>query len=65
MEDFLKLNQIPIQIIWGDNLTGNWPNRKEVAQVWADLVNSHGGDVEILDLPAIGITGNTHFRCPI
>jgi hypothetical protein len=24
-------------------------------------VNRHGGDVTVVDLPAIGIRGNTHF----
>jgi hypothetical protein len=26
-----------------------------------DLVNRHGGDVTVVHLPEIGISGNTHF----
>lgn len=33
----------------------------EVARRWRDTVNRHGGDVTLVDLPAVGIKGNTHF----
>jgi hypothetical protein len=76
MEDFMKLTQIPIQMIWGDyipseldennvgprlTLDGRRINALR-AQLMADAINRHGGDATNVMLPAdLGITGNTHF----
>ena len=38
-----------------------WRVRLAMARIWADTVNKHGGDVTLVHLPEIGITGNTHF----
>ena len=32
-----------------------------MAYEWADVVNKHGGDVTVVDLPTEGIKGNTYF----
>jgi hypothetical protein len=32
-----------------------------MAKLWRDAVNRHGGDVTLVHLPEIGISGNTHF----
>lgn len=70
MEDFLKLTKIPIIIYYGDFIPENpdpnpgadgWRARMEMARLWRDTVNKHGGDVTVVHLPEIGITGNTHF----
>ncbi len=34
---------------------------RDIARRWRDTVNRHGGDVTLIDLPAAGIRGNTHF----
>jgi len=76
MEDFMKLTQVPIQIIWGDyipseldennvgprlTLDGRRINALR-AGLMADAINRHGGDATNVMLPAdLGITGNTHF----
>lgn len=69
-EDFLKLTKIPIIIYYGDNIpavpdpnpgTDGWRIRLEMAKLWRDVVNKHGGDVTVVHLPEIGIKGNTHF----
>lgn len=69
-EDFEKLTQIPIVIYFGDNIPDEpstnpgqeqWRVFMERARQWAEVVNSHGGDVTIVHLPEIGIIGNTHF----
>jgi len=69
-EDFLKLTKIPIIIYYGDNIpvdpdpnpgTDGWRARLQMAKLWRDAVNEHGGDVTVIHLPEIGITGNTHF----
>jgi Alpha/beta hydrolase family len=68
--DFDKLTRIPIVIFYGDNIPteptaergkDNWRVRLAMARLWVDAVNRHGGDAELVHLPEIGITGNTHF----
>lgn len=68
--DILKLTIIPIIIYYGDNIpdkpdpnpgTDGWRARLEMARLWRDAVNRHGGDVRLVHLPEIGIKGNTHF----
>ena len=70
MEDFMKLTKIPIVIYYGDNIADtptqewtkdHWRDRYEMAKLWAEAVNRHGGDAQVIHLPKIGIKGNTHF----
>lgn len=70
MSDFMKLTKIPIIIYYGDFIPeapmdnpgqDGWRARLEMARLWRDAVNLHGGDVTVVHLPEIGITGNTHF----
>jgi hypothetical protein len=67
--EFEKLTQMPIQIIYGDNIpdaaTGtardSWFEARENAKLFVEQINEMGGDAELVSLPDIGITGNTHF----
>jgi hypothetical protein len=70
LSDFMKLAKIPIIIYYGDNIPDEpisnpgqdgWRARLEMARLWRDCVNKHGGDVTVVHLPEIGIKGNTHF----
>ena len=70
LSDFMKLTKIPIVIYYGDNIPtqpmdnpgqDQWRIRLEMARLWRDAVNHHGGDVTVVHLPEIGIHGNTHF----
>ncbi|WP_084151075.1 alpha/beta hydrolase [Azohydromonas australica] len=70
MSEFMKLTKIPIVIFYGDNIpespTANpgqdaWRVRLQMARLWRDTVNRHGGNVTVIHLPEIGIRGNTHF----
>jgi hypothetical protein len=70
MDDFMQLTKIPIVIYYGDYIPeepnpnpgqDGWRVRLEMARLWADALNRHGGDVTIVHLPEIGIEGNTHF----
>ena len=70
VEDFKKLTKIPIIIYYGDYIPATpnnnpgqdgWRVRLEMAKLWRDAVNKHGGDVTVIHLPQIGIYGNTHF----
>jgi pimeloyl-ACP methyl ester carboxylesterase len=70
MAEFKKLTKIPIALYYGDNIPkepatspgqDNWRVRLEMARLWVDAVNRHGGDATLVHLPEIGIRGNTHF----
>ncbi|MFO7616048.1 MAG: alpha/beta fold hydrolase, partial [Bacteroidales bacterium] len=70
LDEFLKLTKIPIILYYGDYIPDTpspnpgqdmWRARLEMARLWRDAVNRHGGDVTLLHLPETGIFGNTHF----
>ena len=70
LADFRQLTRIPIVIYYGDNIPetpdvvpgrDNWRVRLQMARLWRDAVNRHGGDVTLVHLPDLGIRGNTHF----
>jgi len=70
LSEFMQLTKIPIVIYYGDNIPEQrstnpgqeqWRVFLEVARLWRDAVNRHGGDVTVVHLPEIGIRGNTHF----
>jgi pimeloyl-ACP methyl ester carboxylesterase len=70
LQDFMQLTKIPIVIYYGDYIPDRpnpnpgqdgWRVRLEMAKLWRDAVNRHGGDVTVVHLPEIGIKGNTHF----
>jgi hypothetical protein len=61
---------MPIQIVWGDFIPSEPDpipslNRRRIrliySQQFAEAINRHGGDAQVLILPNIGIFGNTHF----
>lgn len=67
--EFRKLTNIPILIVYGDNIVVDSSNNFN-AEIWCiasirakqlvDTVNRYGGDARIILLPEIGIKGNTH-----
>lgn len=69
-EEFQQLAGIPIQLVYGDNVR-DVPSENIGAELWrVDLqrakqfqaaINRIGGSVELLELPKIGVMGNTHF----
>jgi hypothetical protein len=70
LADFEKLTQIPIQIVYGDNVPSSpdpypgldiWRARLAMSALFVEAVNAHGGDAELLHLPDVGVFGNTHF----
>lgn len=70
LDDFMKLTKIPVVMYYGDNIPTTpsdnpgldaWRVRFEMAKLWRDAVNRHGGDATLVHLPEIGIYGNTHF----
>jgi pimeloyl-ACP methyl ester carboxylesterase len=70
MDDFKKLTQIPIVLYFGDNIgkevtnelgAENWRTRLALGRLFVETVNRHGGDATLVELPEVGIYGNTHF----
>jgi hypothetical protein len=70
MSQFMALTRIPILVFYGDNIPDqptdmpaqdSWRARLQMARLWRETVNKHGGDVTVVHLPEIGIKGNTHF----
>ena len=69
-EEFDKLTDIPIQIVFGDNIASEpagifgvdlWVRSVPAAEAFVDAVNARGGRAEMLHLPEAGLAGNTHF----
>lgn len=70
LADFEKLTRMPIVIYYGDNIAkeptkvwnkDHWRSGLQMARLWAEAINKHGGDAMVVHLPEIGIKGNTHF----
>lgn len=70
LADFVQLTKIPIIVYYGDNIPEErstnpgqeqWRVFRAAARAWRDAVNRRGGDVTLVELPSIGIRGNTHF----
>lgn len=62
--------KIPVVIYYGDYIdngpkdlmsTGFWKNVRDTAREFAKNYNADGGDATVVNLPDIGITGNSHF----
>lgn len=62
--------KIPIAVYFGDYIdngpediasTGFWKAVRDGAIAFAEQYNADGGDAVVVDLPKIGITGNSHF----
>ena len=68
--DFETLVKKPIILYFGDYIPEtpshrlgdeNWRVRLAMARKFAEVANAHGGKVTLVELPKIGIKGNTHF----
>lgn len=64
-EDFKRLTQIPIQLVWGDYINGphsnGWDDFQALGQLFVEVVNARGGKAEMLKLTEAGLKGNTHI----
>ncbi len=70
MEQFMKLTRIPIVMYFGDYIPEtpseklgdeNWRGRLQMGRKFVETINRHGGNATLVELPKIGIYGNTHF----
>ena len=50
-------------MIYGDNAKEHprWGQIRQNVVGYADAIKSAGGSIDVIDLPDIGITGNTHM----
>lgn len=71
-EEFDRLTKIPIVLYFGDNIPSgdkplkrweldNWRVRLNMARLFVDAINRHGGNATLISLPEVGIYGNDHF----
>ncbi len=58
-----KLKNIPILIVWGDywEKHARWSIFAANVKAFADDLRAKGGKVEWIELPKLGISGNTHM----
>ena len=69
LEDFMKLTKIPIILYYGDNIQKSetlvgpdkWYTELQMAKNFVETINRHGGQAELVELPKVGLKGNTHF----
>lgn len=55
--------KVPILVLWGDyvSLSSRWAPRLKACQAFAEAVNERGGKVDNVELPKLGIRGNSHM----
>lgn len=67
--EFKKLTKMPIMVVFGDNIVDTpnenfnqeaWRVIRERGRQFVEAINRHGGDATLVELPKIGIHGNTH-----
>ncbi len=58
-----KLKDIPILAVFGDNIEqdSRWPKIRQNAYDFFDKIRAAGGKVDVINLPQIGIRGNSHM----
>lgn len=70
MAQFERLTKIPIVMYFGDYIPEtpsknlgdeNWRVRLQMGRKFVECINRHGGNATLVELPKIGIYGNTHF----
>jgi dienelactone hydrolase len=62
-ETAAKLKNVPILVVYGDNVEKSkmFLGQRENNIKMAALAKAAGGSIEIVNLPDLGIRGNTHF----
>jgi pimeloyl-ACP methyl ester carboxylesterase len=62
-ESATALKNIPILVVYGDNAKEHprWGDIRRNVIAYAEAIKSAGGSVDLIDLPDIGMTGNTHM----
>jgi hypothetical protein len=55
--------RFPTLILWGDNVgrSARWSPRLEQCEAFVEAANKQGGQAESVELPKVGIHGNSHM----
>jgi hypothetical protein len=63
LEKVTQLRDVPILIVFGDYIEqdARWKKIHETILAFAERIKSAGGHVDVIDLPALGIKGNSHM----
>ncbi len=58
-----KLKDIPTLVVYGDYipLDSRWPKMRQLGLDYAEAVRAAGGKVDVVNLPEVGIKGNSHM----
>jgi pimeloyl-ACP methyl ester carboxylesterase len=61
--DLTGLRDIPHLVVWGDyiDLVPQWTESRARIEAYGAAIRDAGGSFDIIDLPALGIKGNSHF----
>ena len=61
--DEARMAAVPVCVVWGDYFDSSpqWRRYRQLADAWLDGLERAGGSVTRLDLPAMGIAGNSHL----
>lgn len=61
--DGAALSGIPVLAVYGDHIDrdARWPAIREKTSAYFNSMSAHGVDIEIIDLPTLGISGNSHM----
>jgi len=62
-EALRQLKGVPHLVIWGDffNQSPVWQDYRRTVEVYLEALRAADVRVDVIDLPAMGITGNSHF----
>jgi hypothetical protein len=57
------LKNIPVLAVFGDyfNVDARWATLRKTAEIYFDQIRQAGGNVRIVDLPQMGVRGNSHM----
>lgn len=60
---FARMAAVPVCVLWGDYFDRSplWRRYREQTDAWLDGLARAGGSVTRMDLPALGIAGNSHL----
>jgi hypothetical protein len=61
--DVAAVAKIPTLILYGDNVSqfANWATSLQACTAFVNQVNAAGGNAQVLQLPSLGILGNSHM----
>jgi hypothetical protein len=58
-----RLKDVPVLMLYGDFIesSARWLAMRQIGLAFADAVKAAGGHVDVLDLPGVGMRGNSHM----